>query len=99
MELSFIHSTCKTQTRLAFIEYKRQLDVLLFPFTKELNSNLQNQMITDIKQGVIKMLFKGNVSDKQLLVLTAILTNYCNIFLNVSSNYSKRYSIICKISN
>jgi len=93
MELSFIHSTCKTQTRLAFIEYKRQLDVLLFPFTKELNSNLQNQMITDIKQGVIKMLFKGNVSDKQLLVLTAILTNYCNIFLNVSSNYSKRYSI------
>jgi hypothetical protein len=78
---------------LAFIEYKRQLDVLLFPFTKELNSNLQNQMITDIKQGVIKMLFKGNVSDKQLLVLTAILTNYCNIFLNVSSNYSKRYSI------
>jgi hypothetical protein len=93
MELSFIHSTCKTQTRLAFIEYKRQLDVLLFPFTKELNSNLQNQMITDIKQGVIKMLFKGNVSDKQLVVLTAILTNYCNIFLNVSSNYSKRYSI------
>jgi hypothetical protein len=91
MELSFIHSTCKTQTRFAFIEYKRQLDVLLFPFTKELNSNLQNQMITDIKQGVIKMLFKGNVSDKQLLVLTAILTNYCNIFLNVSSNYSKRY--------
>jgi hypothetical protein len=78
---------------LAFIEYKRQLDVLLFPFTKELNSNLQNQMITDIKQGVIKMLFKGNVSDKQLVVLTAILTNYCNIFLNVSSNYSKRYSI------
>jgi hypothetical protein len=98
MELSFIHSTCKTQTRLAFIEYKRQLDVLLFPFTKELNSNLQNQMITDIKQGVIKMLFKGNVSDKQLGVLTAILTNYCNIFLNVSSNYSKRYSIICKVS-
>jgi hypothetical protein len=93
MELSFIHSTCKTQTRLAFIEYKRQLDVLLFPFTKELNSNLQNQMITDIKQGVIKMLFKGNVSDKQLVVLTAILTNYCNIFLNVSSNYCKRYSI------
>jgi hypothetical protein len=91
MELSFIHSTCKTQTRFAFIEYKRQLDVLLFPFTKELNSNLQNQMITDIKQGVIKMLFKGNVSDKQLLLLKAILTNYCNIFLNVSSNYSKRY--------
>jgi hypothetical protein len=48
-------------------------------------------MITDIKQGVIKMLFKGNVSDKQLLLLKAILTNYCNIFLNVSSNYSKRY--------
>jgi hypothetical protein len=91
MELSFIHSTCKTQTRFAFIEYKRQLDVLLFPFTKELNSNLQNQMITDIKQGVIKMLFKGNVSDKQLILLKAILTNYCNIFLNVSSNYSKRY--------
>jgi hypothetical protein len=98
MQLSFIHSTCKAQTRLAFIEYKRQLDVLLFPFTKELNCNLQNQILTDIKQGVIKAMFKGNVSDKQFLVLTAILTNYSNIFLNVSSNYSKRYSIICKVS-
>jgi hypothetical protein len=98
MQLSFIHSTCKTQTRFSFIEYKRQLDVLLFPFTKELSSNLQNKILTDIKQGVVKAMFKGNVSDKQLLVITAILTNYSNIFLNVSSNYSKRYSIICKVS-
>jgi hypothetical protein len=94
MELSFIHSTCKTQTRFAFIEYKRQLDVLLFPFTKELNYNLQNQMITDIKQGVIKMLFKSNVSEKQFDILNSILNNYCNLVLKVSDNYAKHYSII-----
>jgi hypothetical protein len=93
MELSFIHNTCKTQTRFAFIEYKRQLDVLLFPFTKELNSNLQNQMITDIKQGVIKTLHKGNVTEKQLSVSTSILTTYCSLVLKVSNSYSKRYSI------
>ena len=94
MELTFIHSTCKTQTRLAFIEYKRQLDVLLFPFTKDLNTNLQSQMLTDVKQGVIKVLFKSNVSLKQLEVLNSILKYYCNLVLNVADNYSKRYSII-----
>jgi hypothetical protein len=94
MEISFIHSTCKTQTRFAFIEYKRQLDVLLFPFTKELNCNLQSQMITDINQGVIKTLYKVNVTEKQLSVSTSILKNYCSLAIEVSNNYSKRHSII-----
>jgi hypothetical protein len=90
MQLSLIHSTCRTQTRLAFIEYKRQLDVRLFPYTKDLNSNLQSQMLTDIRQGVIKTLHKGNVTEKQLSVSTSILTTYCSLVLKVSNSYSKR---------
>jgi hypothetical protein len=54
---------------------------------------LQNQMITDIKKGVIKTLHKGNVTEKQLSVSTSILTSYCSLVIKVSNNYSKLYSI------
>jgi|TARA_B110000967_G_C18789487_1_gene512558 hypothetical protein len=91
MNITYIHNTCKIQTRLAFIEYKRQLDVRLFPYTPDLNSNLQSQMITDINQGVIKTLYKGKVSEEQLKVSNSILISYCSLVLNVSNNYSKKF--------
>lgn len=63
MDINELHEICKKSTRNAFEEYKRLIEVGLFPFNKELNDNYINQMSVEITSPVVKhMINKHNLS-------------------------------------
>lgn len=91
MNLDLLHSTCKKETRLAFDEFKRQIEDRLFPFTEDLKDNLQQQMLQQMGMGVIKTMFKDNVSKKQLEIINSVLNEYERLAIKTSNKYSKKF--------
>ena len=91
MNIDLLNATCKDATRNAFEEFKRQIDVRLFPFDEDLKENLQKQMLEQIGQKVIKTMFKYDVNEMKLKVIDKYLSYYTNIALKTSNNYSKKY--------
>ena len=87
-QLNFV---CRQSTRNAFEEFKRQIEDALFPFDEDLKTTLQMQMLEQLRQGVVKTIFKENTllkSDCRLLMDT--LSQYGLLALKVSNNYSKK---------
>jgi anaerobic ribonucleoside-triphosphate reductase len=91
MNIDLLNATCKDATRNAFDEFKRQIDVRLFPFDEDLKDNLQKQMLEQIGQKVIKTMFKYEVNEMQLKIIDNYLNSYRTIALKTSNNYSKKY--------
>ena len=70
MRLEQLHILCKQSTRNAFEEFKRQIEFALFPFDENLKITLQIQMLEQLRQGVVKTIFKENTllkSDYRML--------------------------------
>ncbi|MDX1278382.1 hypothetical protein [Oceanihabitans sediminis] len=91
MNIELLHNICKDATRKAFNEFKRQVEVELFPFNNSLKENLQKQMLEQIRMQVTKeYMSKNNLSIQQLKVLDEVINQYSNIALKTSDNYSKK---------
>ena len=91
MNIDQLHLVCRQSTRNAFEEFKRQIDVRLFPFDEDLKDNLQKQMFEQIGMGVIKNIFKGEVTKNDLRVLNDTINQYKFIAFKTSNNYSKQF--------
>jgi hypothetical protein len=92
MNLDLLHTRCKVSTRNAFEEYKRQIDVRLFPFNDCLNDNLKAQMFQDLGMPVVKYFLNNyNLSSEQLKVLNDTINSYELIAQKSADNYSKRF--------
>lgn len=91
MKLEQLHIICKNETRKAFDEFKRQIDVRLFSFDEVLKDNLQRQMFEQIGMGITKNIFKGEVSKSDLRVLNDTINQYKYIAYKTSNNYSKLF--------
>ena len=85
---------CKGATRKAFTEYKRQIDVALFPFDNSIKNILQLQMFQDIVTPVTKhFINSSNLSILQLEYLKNTIELYKQIALKTSNNYAKRFLV------
>ncbi len=94
MNLEELHKHCKDATRKAFNEYKRQIDVALFPFDNSVKDTLQDQMLIEIGNPITKHFVNNyNLSSKQLEYIKNTIDQYRQIALNTSNNYAKRYLI------
>ena len=91
MKIEQLHLLCKNETRNAFDEFKRQIDVRLFPFDEDLKDNLQRQMFEQIGMGITKNIFKEQVFKNDLRVLIETLNYYKYIAYKTSNNYSRKY--------
>ena len=91
MKLEQLQIICKNETRKAFDEFKRQINVRLFRFDEALKDNLQRQMFEQIGMGIIKNIFKGEVSKNDLRVLNDTINQYKYIAYKTSNNYSKLF--------
>ena len=92
MRLEQLNIICRQSTRHAFEEFKRQIEVALFPFDDNLKINLQHQMLEQLRQGVMKAIFKENtLTKKECRVLNDTLNQYSLLVLSVSNNYAKRF--------
>lgn len=82
---------CKEDTRNAFNEFKRQLEIGLFSF----NNNVKEDMKIQLTQGLCKRTVKYfvteyNPSEIQIKYLMNVVNDYNKIVLRVSDNYCKR---------
>ncbi|WP_338731782.1 hypothetical protein [Mangrovimonas cancribranchiae] len=92
MDIELLHIKCKESTRKAFNEYKRQVDVRLFPFDKGLHENLKAQMFQDIGMSVTKYFVNNySLSLEQLKYLDNTLNEYKMLAGKTADNYSKRH--------
>ena len=94
MNLDLLNTTCKEATRTAFDEFKRQINVRLFSFNKDLKDNLQRQMLEHIGQKVIKTMYKYEVNEKQLKIIDNYLKSYKSIAFKTSNNYLKHLNLL-----
>lgn len=90
MNADLLMSTCRLETRKAFDEFKRQIEVCLFTFNEDLKENLQLQMLEQLGMGVIKTMYKGEISEQQLRIITHTINNYKGLALKTSDNYAKK---------
>ena len=91
MNMDQLNFVCRQSTRNAFEEFKRQIEDALFPFDEDLKTTLQAQMLEQLRQGVVKTIFKENTLLKgDCRVLMHTLNQYGLLALKVSNNYSKR---------
>lgn len=92
MNIELLHNSCKDATRKAFDEYKRQIDVVLFPFNTSLHENFKKQMFQDIGMQVYKLFINSNnLSTPQLKVLSNTISQYKAIASKTADNYCKRF--------
>ena len=92
MNIAQLDFVCRQSTRNAFDEFKRQIEFAMFPFDEDLKTTLQRQMLEQLRQGVVKTIFKENKLGKSdCRVLTDTLNQYGLLALKVSNNYSKKY--------
>jgi hypothetical protein len=92
MNIDQLNFVCKQSTRNAFDEFKRQIEFALFPLDETLKITLQAHMLEQIRQGVVKTIFKENTLLKSdCKALNDTLNQYGLLALKVSNNYSKKY--------
>lgn len=83
---------CKEDTRKAFDEFKRVIDIELFPFTKSIKEEMQNQLRQGLCIRAIKyFVMNYNLSVTQINILQSVTEQYEQIALTTSNNYSKRF--------
>ncbi len=88
MNTTLLHSECKKHTRIAFEEYKRQIEVRLFPLSEELHNNLKSEMLKDLRGPVTKLFVtKNNLSTTQLNILDKTISEYAKIAERTADNY------------
>lgn len=89
MNTDLLHTMCKEATRKAFNEFKRQLDVELFPLDNSIKEVLQIDMLQNITGPVTKHFVNNyNLSTIQIELLTNIIDSYKQIALKTSNNYA-----------
>ena len=92
MNTDLLHTMCKEATRKAFNEFKRQLDVELFPLDNSIKEVLQIDMLQNITTPVTKHFVNNyNLSTIQIEILKNTIDSYKQIALKTSNNYSAKF--------
>ncbi|REE16988.1 hypothetical protein DFQ09_105201 [Winogradskyella pacifica] len=92
MNTDLLHTMCKEATRKAFNEFKRQIDVNLFPLDNSIKEVLQNDMLQNIGTPVTKHFINNyNLSTLQIELLENTIDNYKKIALETSNNYAGKF--------
>lgn len=92
MDIGLLHRMCKEDTRNAFNEFKRVIDVNLFPFNLNVKQDLQNQLLQGLCSRTVKYFVTNyKLSEIQINLLQSVINQYEQIALITSNNYSKRF--------
>ena len=92
MDLNLLHTMCQQDTRKGFEEFKRVIDVELFPFTHDVKEEMQNQLTQGLCSRAVKhFVMSYNLSLSQINTLQGVTEQYEQIALTTSHNYSKRF--------
>lgn len=92
MDLELLHRMCKEDTRKSFNEFKRIIDVNLFPFNQNVKEDLLNQLTQGLCSRTTKeFVTNNNLSVIQLQYLKNVTDQYKRIVLATSINYCKRF--------
>ena len=95
MDIGLLHEMCKEDTRNAFNEFKRVLDVELFTFNNNVKNDLQMQLVQGMCTRTVKYFVTNNkLSDYHIKFMVNVTEHYKQIALKTSENYCKRYSNI-----
>ena len=90
MDIGLLDRMCKEDTRMAFNEFKRQLDIGLFPFNKGVKEDMQTQLIQGLCSRTVKYFVTTyNPSSIQIKYLTDTTYYYKKLVLETSNNYCK----------
>jgi predicted transcriptional regulator len=83
---------CREDTRKAFNEFKRVIDIELFPFSESVKEEMQNQLVQGLCSRVVKhFVVNYNLSVTQIKRMQDVIEQYEQIVLTTSNNYSRRY--------
>ena len=92
MDIDLLNSMCKEDTRNAFNEFKRVIDIELFTFNTDVKQDLQEQLIQGLCSRTTKHFINNyNLSSAQIKYLSNVTSQYKKLALEVSNNYSKRF--------
>ena len=92
MDLELLHKMCKEDTRKAFNEFKRVIDVELFAFNDNVRKDLQNELTQGLcKRAINHFVTSYKLSDIQIQFLCNTTNYYKDIVLHTSNNYYKRF--------
>jgi predicted transcriptional regulator len=82
---------CREDTRKAFNEFKRVIDIELFPFSESVKEEMQNQLVQGLCNRVVKhFVVNYNLSVTQIKRMQDVIEQYEQIVLTTSNNYSRR---------
>lgn len=90
MDLGELHTKCKIETRKAFEEFKRQLQLDLFNVDNDLKSILQYHMSQEIRSKVIKHFIENHTTTQQIKYLQTVTDDYVNIAIKTSNSFFMR---------
>ncbi|MBF8148271.1 hypothetical protein ITJ86_00080 [Winogradskyella sp. F6397] len=85
MNTDLLHTMCKEATRKAFNEFKRQIDIELFPLDNSIKEVLQSEMLQNIT-GTVTKHFVNNYN-----LSTIQIDLYKKIALQTSNNYAAKF--------
>jgi hypothetical protein len=92
MDIGLLHTMCKQDTRKGFNEFKRVLEVELFPFSSSIKTELQNQLKQGLCAKTVKhFVMNYKLSDYQIGYMTKVIKHYEQIALTTSNNYARRF--------
>jgi len=86
---------CKQDTRNAFDEFKRVLNVELFPYNDNIKNDLQTQLTQGMCAKTVKYFVMNNkLSEYHIKFMCNVTEHYKQIALKTSENYCKRFTNI-----
>ena len=92
MDLGLLHTMCKKDTRKAFEDFKRIIDIELFSINENVKNDIQKQMLQGLCTKTVKhFVMTYNLSETQLQILKNVTDQYKVIILKTSTNYYKRF--------
>lgn len=91
MNINLLHDKCKLSTRKAFEEYKRQVNLDLFPYDKDFHTDLKYWVFMDVGKDTTKYFVNNyDLSIEQLRYLNKTIEEYKAIFSKTVDNYFKK---------